>query len=261
MPSLSSIPSCSFVDIHSHVLYGLDDGAKTLEESVAMMEIAARDGTTDIVGTPHSDQTYQFQPEVIVERVGELNAALGGRIQVHHGCDFHLHFDNIQDCLANPAKYTINNKRYLLVEFANTQIAKTTEEVFGRMTCADITPVITHPERNPLLQRRMEDLAHWVRLGCLVQVTAQSFLDRFGKRARHAADELMERRMVHFVASDAHDTDDRTPVLGEAFAYLATRYGADKAKALFSDHPRATLTGQYLEVEEPAVVKKRKWFW
>ena len=261
MPSLNSTPSCSFVDIHSHVLYGLDDGAKTLEESIAMLEMAAGGGTTDLVATPHADLTYQFQPELVAERVRELNAALGGRIQIHHGCDFHLHFDNIQDSLANPAKYTINHKRYLLVEFADTLIAKTTEEVFGRMLYLEITPVITHPERNPLLRQRMETIANWVRLGCLVQVTAQSFLDRFGKRARHAADELMERRLVHFVASDAHDTEDRTPLLGEAFAYVVDRYGAAKAQALFSDHPRATLTGDYLEVEEPEAVKKKRWFW
>jgi protein-tyrosine phosphatase len=260
MPSLSSIPNCSFVDIHSHILYGMDDGAKTLEQSVAMLEMAASGGTTDIVGTPHSDQMYDFQPELIAVRVCELNAALGGRIRVHHGCDFHLHFDNIQDCLANPAKYTINHQRYLLVEFHNAHIPETTGEVFGRMTTLDLTPVITHPERNPLLQQRMESLVNWVRLGCLVQVTAQSFLSRFGKRARQAADELMERRLVHFVASDAHDTEDRTPLLGEAFAYVAKRYGAARAQALFSDHPRATLTGQYLEVEEPVEVKKKKWF-
>jgi protein-tyrosine phosphatase len=258
---LSSIPSCSFVDIHSHVLYGLDDGAKTFEESVAMLEMAAAGGTTDIVATPHSDLTYQFQPDLIALRVSELNAALGGRIQVHHGCDFHLHFDNIQDSLANPARYTINHKRYLLVEFSDVHIASAMEELFGRMTHLDITPVITHPERNPLLQQRMETLAAWVRLGCLVQVTAQSFLDRFGKRARRTADELVERRMVHFVASDAHDTEDRTPMLGEAFAYVAARYGDPQAKALFSDHPRATLTGEYLEVEDPAEVKKKRWFW
>ncbi len=243
------------------MLYGLDDGAKSVEESVAMLQMAAYGGTTDLVATPHSDLTYQFQPELVAERVRELNVAMEGRIQIHQGCDFHLHFDNIQDCLANPTKYTINHKRYLLVEFADTQIAKTTEEVFGRMVYLDITPVITHPERNPLLQRRMDDLANWIRLGCLVQVTALSFLDRFGKRARNAADELMERRMVHFVASDAHGTTDRTTLLGEAFAYIVDRYGADRAQALFSDHPRATLTGKYLEVEEPAEVKKKRWFW
>ena len=189
-----------------------------------------------------------------------MNTALGGRIQIHHGCDFHLHFDNIQDCLHHPAKYTINHRRYLLVEFADSQISKATDEVFGRMASRDITPVITHPERNPLLQQRMDDLANWVRAGCLVQVTAQSFLDRFGRQARQAAETLMERRLVHFIASDAHDTGDRPPLLGEAFACVAGRWGEAQAQALFADHPRATLTGQYLEVEDPAAAKKRRWF-
>ncbi len=260
MHSLNSIPNCRFVDIHSHVLYGLDDGAKTLDDSIAMLEMAVAGGTTDLVATPHSDLTYPFYPDVIAERVQELRAAFDGKIEIHHGCDFHLHFDNIQDCLFNPTKYTINHKRYLLVEFADMLIPKTTDEVFGRMINLDITPIITHPERNPLLQRRMDDLARWVRQGCLIQVTALSFLDRFGKRARNAADELMERRMAHFIASDAHDSADRTPLLGEAFTYVAGQYGAERAQALFSDHPRATLTGTYLEVEDPVIVKKKRWF-
>jgi protein-tyrosine phosphatase len=258
---LSSIPNCSFVDIHSHVIYGLDDGSKSFEQSIAMLEMAASGGTTDIVGTPHSDLTYQFQPERIAERAAELNAALGGRIRLHHGCDFHLHFENIQDCLSNPTKYTINNLRYLMVEFANEQIPAATAAVFRRMIELDITPVITHPERNPLLRQRVDEMATWIRLGCLVQVTAQSFLGRFGKTGREGADELMQRGMVHFVASDAHDTEDRTPLLGEAFAYVVDRYGAARATALFGDNPRATLTGQYLEVDDPVVVKKKRWFW
>jgi protein-tyrosine phosphatase len=239
----------------------MDDGAPTLEDSVAMLEMAAQNGTTDIVATPHSDLTYTFYPELVEERVNELNRLLGAKIHVHRGCDFHLHFDNIQDCLANPTKYTINHQRYLLVEFADARIAKTTEEVFQRMLYLEITPVITHPERNPLLQQRMDELATWVRLGCLVQVTAQSFLDRFGKRARRTADELMERKMVHFVASDAHGVEDRTPMLGDAYDYLTKCYGEAKARELLSDNPRATLTGRYLEVEEPEVVKKKSWFW
>jgi protein-tyrosine phosphatase len=256
--SLIPIP---FVDIHTHVLYGLDDGAKTLEDSLAMLEMAAKGGTSDLVASPHSDLTYRFEPKLIAERLEELKPLTGDRIQVHCGCDFHLHFDNIQDCLENPFKYTINHLRYLLVEFADQQIAKTTEEVFERMVRADITPVITHPERNPLLQRRMDEMANWIRMGCLVQVTAQSFLNLFGKQARRTADELMERRMVHFIASDAHDTTYRTPLLVDAYDYVAKRYGDATARALFCEHPRATLTGEYLEVEEPAAVKKRSWFW
>jgi protein-tyrosine phosphatase len=239
----------------------MDDGAKTLEDSVEMLEMAASGGTTDIVGTPHSDETYAFQPDLITERLSELNAALAGKIRIHRGCDFNLHFDNIQDCLANPTRYTINHQRYLLVEFDNYHIAKTTADVFHRMLDLDVTPIITHPERNPLLRDRIDEMADWVKSGCLVQVTAQSFLDRFGKPARQISDTLMERRMVHFVASDAHNTYDRPPLLAEAFAYIVDRYGVARGKALFEDNPRATLTGKYLEVEEPVATKKRRWFW
>ena len=258
---MSSIPSCSYVDIHSHILYGLDDGAQTLEQSVAMLEMAASGGTSDIVATPHSDLTYRFQQDLAAERIAELNSALGRRIHIHCGCDFHLHFDNIQDCLENPARYTINHGPYLLVEFDNRQIARNIDDVFRRMLVLDIRPIITHPERNPLLRQRMDEMANWVRAGCLVQVTAQSFLDRFGATARQAADELMERRMVHFVASDAHDTEHRPPLLGNAFEYVADRYGEAQARALFAEHPRATLTGRYLDVEDPAPAKRKRWFW
>jgi protein-tyrosine phosphatase len=239
----------------------MDDGAESLEESVTMLEMAAAGGTTDIVGTPHSDLSYSFQPSLIAERVLELNQALGGKIRVHHGCDFHLHFDNVQDCLAYPTKYTINHKRYLLVEFADGHIAATTDEVFKRMIYQDITPIITHPERNPLLQKRMDDLERWIQSGCLLQVTGVSFLDRFGKAARMATETLMERNMVHFVASDAHGTEDRNPVLTDAFRYVVERWGEARAKMLFSDNPRATLTGEYLDVDYPLPAKKKRWFW
>lgn len=258
---MSSIPSCSYVDIHSHVLYDLDDGAETFEQSVAMLEMAASGGTSDIVATPHSDLLYRFQPDLVAERIAELNTALGGKIRIHCGCDFHLHYENIQDALQNPTRYTINHGRYLLVEFHNEKIPKTTGEVFRQMLRQEITPIITHPERNPLLRQRMDEIASWVRAGCMVQVTAHAFLDRFGKISRKAADNLMERRMVHFIASDAHNTGGRPPLLGEAFAYVAGRYGLERAQALFSDNPRATLTGNYLEAEDPAPARKKHWFW
>ena len=106
-------------DIHCHLLHGIDDGAKTLEVSLAMLEAAAAAGTTDIVATPHADTQYGFQPELIVERIAELKAANASEIRIHNGCDFHLTFDNVADAIANPAKYTINHKRYLLVELSD----------------------------------------------------------------------------------------------------------------------------------------------
>ncbi len=103
-----------FIDIHSHVLYGLDDGAKTREESVKMLELARAAETTDIVATPHANGQYVFNPELIDERIAELSAHVD--IRIHRGCDFRLQFDNVEDALAHPEKYTINHNGHLLVE-------------------------------------------------------------------------------------------------------------------------------------------------
>jgi protein-tyrosine phosphatase len=238
------------IDIHTHVLPGLDDGSRSLEESVAMLRIAAESGTTDLVATPHANLQFRFNPALIEARLAELAQAAGNAVRLHRGCDFHLYYDNIQDALAHPAKYTINGLNYLLVEFPDVLIADSTDEVFYRFRRAGIVPIITHPERNFLLHRRMEQMARWVAEGCLIQVTAQSFLGRFGGEARSVARELIQRGMVHFVASDAHDAGDRTPSLREACQHLTRRYGADLAGRLFVENPGAALRGEPLP--EPA---------
>lgn len=250
-----------FVDIHSHILWGLDDGARDFEMSVAMLRLAGESGTTDIVATPHSDLQYPFQPDEMDNRIAALTEAVGPLPRIHRGCDFHLHFDNIQDCILHPAKYTINHKRYLLVEFSDQSIAKTTSQVFDRMHREDIIPIITHPERNSLLMKDQEQLLQWVQAGCLVQVTAQSFLGRFGKNVQSAAEDLMAREMVHFIASDGHDPEYRPPVLRPGFDFIAEKYGESVAQRLFITHPRATLTGEYLDIDIPqARAKPKKWF-
>jgi protein-tyrosine phosphatase len=239
------------VDIHSHIVFGVDDGAKTIEDSLAMLELAANSGTTDIVATPHSDLRYQFDPELVAERIAEMQAGIGDRIRIHRGCDFHLFYDNIENCKEDRSRFTINGHRYLMVEFADSQIPKTIVNIFQDMILNEITPVITHPERNALLMRRVSDLVQWVRGGCLIQVTAQSFTGRFGKSAGENCKRLMRQRLVHFVASDAHDTEWRPPDMREPYKYVAAEYGDHVAERLFTTHPRMTLTGQYIECEDP----------
>ena len=169
------------VDIHSHIVYGVDDGARTIENSIAMLEMAAASGTTDIVATPHSDLKYSYDPELVKSRIAELQSRMGDKIRIHKGCDFHLYYDNIERCKVDRAQFTINGHRYLMVEFADHAIPKTIDNIFRDMIENDITPVITHPERNALLMKRVSDMVKWVRAGCLIQVTANSFTGRFGK--------------------------------------------------------------------------------
>lgn len=225
-----------------------------------MLKLAAESGTTDIVATPHADLQYAFQPQLVRERVAELEAAVDGKPRIYEGCDFHLTYDNIQDALANPAKYTINHKNYLLVEFSHMLIFQNSAEIFARLRGAGIIPVITHPERNALLQQRLPHLERWVQQGCCLQITAQSVLGRFGKTARQFSIELLENRIVHFIASDAHDTLHRPPVLREACAWVAEQYGDAMASSLFVDNPHAVLAGAPLAPWDSSSGKPRKWY-
>lgn len=252
------------IDVHSHILHGLDDGAASLDISVAMVRLAAEWGTTDIVASPHANQEYKFDPELVEDRLEELREAAGTSApRIYYGCDFHLSYDNIQDAVAHPARYTIDHGRYLLVEFSDLVIFPNTTEIFARLLDAGMIPVITHPERNTLLQQRLPKLREWSEMGCLLQVTAQSFNGRFGRRAERFSKVLLEENLIHVVASDAHDTKHRPPDLGEAYDWLAKERSEALAETLCVRNPGAVLRSEPLP--EPAVADAgadgvRKWY-
>jgi protein-tyrosine phosphatase len=259
-PPLPVVAS-GLVDIHSHILPGLDDGSQSLEDSVAMLRLAADSGTTDIVATPHANSEFTFNPEVISEKIAELQAAAGPVPRIHRGCDFHLTLENIQDALANPGKYAINHLCYLLVEFSDLLIPRTTQDIFDRLQSAGLTPIITHPERNGLLHTRLDQLQTWVENGALVQVTGGSLLGTFGRTARSVATELMNRNLVHFIASDAHDTKYRTPMLRDAYLHVEKTWGQPLAETLFTLAPGAVIAGEEIQLSDAdPLPKKKKWF-
>jgi protein-tyrosine phosphatase len=249
------------VDIHSHILPGLDDGAKTLDDSVTMLHMAAEAGTTDIVATPHANTEFTFDPDLISQKIDEVQAAAGPVPRIHRGCDFHLTLENIQDALANPGKYAINHHTYLLVEFSDLLIPRTTQEIFDRLADSGLTPIITHPERNGLLHSRLDQLQSWVENGALVQVTAGSLLGGFGRTAKSVATDLMNRNLVHFIASDAHDIKYRTPVLRDAHQYVEKTWNRSLAKLLFVTAPQAAIAGEEIRLLDPvADPAKKKWY-
>ena len=205
------------VDIHCHILPGLDDGAKSLEIAQAMGEMAIADGITHIIGTPHANPNYRFSPRTIRERRDELQAIFAGRLVLATGCDFHLSFENLQDIQYDSARYTLNQKNYLLVEFADYSIPPSLDQSLHELQLAGLHPIVTHPERNPLIRAQPERLYKWLGQGCYVQITAQSLWGRFGKAAQEMAQQWLSAGAVHFIASDAHNITSRPLRLKETF--------------------------------------------
>ena len=226
-----------------------------------MVRMAAEHGTTDIVATPHASPTYKFEPEQNRDRLAQIEEAAGGVLRLHTGCDFHLTFDNIQDAIEHPTKYTIDHKNYLMVEFSDILVFHNTAEIFARLLDAGMIPVITHPERNPLLRQRLNSIEKWIAEGTRVQVTAQSLTGRFGKRAEACSLELLNRGMVHVIASDGHDTQHRPPCMDEAFEWLKQNYSEATAKLLCVSNPGAALAGGPMNMASAGESRMKKpWF-
>lgn len=239
----------SMIDIHHHLLYALDDGSTDLETSLKMAEIAIGDGITHVVCTPHANSEYAFSPEENAARLACLREKLGERLTLGQGCDFHLSYDNIESALQQPARYSINGKQYLLVEFPDFGIPQNISSSFHEMFVAGIIPILTHPERNLTLMQNPEKLSEWIEMGCLVQVTAGSLMGRFGKGPQRISQQLVASRSVHVIATDAHNTTSRPPVMSGAYKYLADKFGEEEAMRLCIENPRRIFYGEALPVQ------------
>ena len=234
------------IDIHCHILPDVDDGSKSWEMTLEMCRLAIRDGITHLVATPHANETYAYSPDRVRDLVVELDHKVGDQLVIGIGCDFHMSFENIEDAIAHPHRYTIASGPYLLVELSEYGIPPQIGESFRRLQAVGIIPIITHPERNNILQRRPERVLEWVDAGCLVQVTASAVTGSWGETARRISMWLLENNAVHVLASDAHDHRHRNPILSEAREAVSRRFGADLARELVLDNPEAVVSGRVL---------------
>ncbi len=214
-----------------------------------MAKIAAADGITHVVCTPHANNRYAYEPAVIDGKVAELQRCLdaeGVALKLGRGCDFHLTYENIQQAKAEPARFSVNGLGYLLVEVADYGLPQGLTDTFYQLQIAGLTPILTHPERNPTLQGDSARMMNWLRGGVLIQVTAGSVMGKMGKAAQRMAHRLLERKWVHFLATDAHNTTTRAPLMREALDVVAAKYGPDYAHLLCVTNPLCAFQGKPL---------------
>ena len=218
-----------------------------------MARLAVADGITHVVCTPHASSRYPFDPELVLRRSEELRLALAEAaipLTLGLGADFHITYDNVQDALAHPSRYTINGGEYLLIELPEYTLSPNLKETFYELRLAGLTPILTHPERNPVLQRDPGRLLPWLNDGLLTQITAGSLTGAMGRLPQRFAEAMLRSRWVHFLATDAHDPKRRPPHMREARELIAKRHGTLYADLLCRDNPMAVFRNQPLDALE-----------
>jgi protein-tyrosine phosphatase len=250
------------VDLHCHILPGLDDGPATIEESVAMAESAIAEGISRVVATPHSSTEYFFDFALVQQLRDELQAKIGNKLKLATGCDFHVNPENLEALRKNSSIYCINQLDYLLVEFNEISIPPAMDQTLHDLQLAGVRPIITHPERNKILRAHRERLKKWVQQGCFAQVTGGALTGKFGPACQTDALQWIREGLIHFVASDAHNTRSRPLQLHPAYDVVLDQFGQEKAHALFVENPLAAFEGRELphvpEIETELPLRRKR---
>lgn len=243
------------IDIHIHILPGLDDGAEDMAEALAMCRQALDDGVTRVVATPHMlDGVYDVSPERARDALGRLRERLsseGMDLAVEIGADVHIAKD-LPERLARGEALTISEMgKYLMVELPQDVWLPGAHEVLFELQLAGVTPILSHPERNLAVQDDPDVLIPLVEAENLVQVTAESLTGGFGSRPQRCARELVERHLAHLVASDAHSATRRKPGLSRARSVVEDILPLDESQDMFVGRPTSVLAGEEVSLPEP----------
>ncbi|MBM4761469.1 CpsB/CapC family capsule biosynthesis tyrosine phosphatase [Bacillus sp. B15-48] len=248
------------IDIHCHILAGIDDGAQKLEDSLAMAREAVAEGITTIIATPHhKNGRYENPREIIVAKVAELNKSLQVAnipLTVLVGQEPAINGELLAD-YENNKLVPLNETQYVFVEFPSSHVPRYAEKMLFDLQLKGLVPVIVHPERNAEIVERPERLLTLVDKGALAQLTAGSVCGKFGKKIKRFSEQLIEANLVHFLASDAHNVTSRSFHMGQAYDQIEKQLGIDVVY-LLRENAELLVEGATVYKEVPQPVKRKK---
>ena len=252
------------IDLHSHILPGIDDGAKDVFNSLAMARIAVSDGTTHIACTPHIvPDIYHNRPEEISQAISALKLALceaGINLQLIPGADVHIVPDIVGKLEAGELP-VLGNSRYFLFEPTHHVLPPSIVPLCKRIIAKDFVPVLTHPERLTWIENYHDIICKLDELGVVIQLTAMSITGKFGKRAQYWSQRMLDEGRVDIIASDAHNTRSRPPGLSRARDIVADRLNEDEAQKMVQANPARILADQPLATKQRTKEVSRETNW
>ncbi|MED4013603.1 CpsB/CapC family capsule biosynthesis tyrosine phosphatase [Priestia aryabhattai] len=251
------------IDLHCHILNGIDDGAKTIDDSIIMAKKAFDEGIQKIVATPHHRNGKYFnEKNNILKQVSELNRYLLHQnipVTILPGQETRIYGELVKD-YRNGKILTLNQtNKYIFIELPSNQVPQFTSKLLYDVQTEGLVPIIVHPERNIRLIEDPHILYNLVNQGALTQVTAMSLVGGFGKKIQKFSFELIEFNLAHIIASDAHNVSGRGFYMKEAKELLSSKYGVDMLY-MFSENAEAVIDGKNCFKDAPQNVKRKKIF-
>jgi protein-tyrosine phosphatase len=246
------------IDLHCHILHGLDDGAKSLDEAVEMARMAEKDGITTIVATPHLFRG-EFTPKdlgIIAKKIEELRYVLDKNnigMEIFKGAEVHIAHSLMDKIRKKRDHLVVNGSSFMFLEFPAGHVFSGVKELLFELMTEGLRPIIAHPERNYVFMRTPDLLYELVQMGALSQANSGSFNGLYGRRVQEAAFKFLELRFIHFMGSDAHNP--RLPHLwfSDAVKAIEERIGRNAASALVNDNPHAVLNDNELSCLPPPI--------
>lgn len=242
------------IDIHSHIVFDVDDGPKSREESKALLAESYRQGVRTIVSTSHRRKgMFETPEEKIAEnflQVREIAKEVADDLVIAYGAEIYYTLDALEK-LEKKEIPTLNDSRYALIEFSMHTSYREIHTGLNNILMLGITPVIAHIERYDALENNEKRVRELIDMGCYTQVNSSHVLKPklFGERykfMKKRAQYFLEQDLVHVIASDMHNLDSRPPYMQQAYDIIAKKYGAKKAKELFVDNPRKMIMDQLI---------------
>ncbi|WNF22669.1 CpsB/CapC family capsule biosynthesis tyrosine phosphatase [Mesobacillus jeotgali] len=248
------------IDIHCHILPGIDDGSSCINDSIEMARKAVNEGIHTIIATPHhKNSKYDNNRDSIIERVLDLNGKLQDEripLAILPGQEVRIYGEIVED-LEKGEILPLNHSQYLFIELPSGHVPRYTEKLVFELQLKGIIPIIVHPERNQEIIERPDVFYNLVKKGALSQVTASSLSGYFGKRIKNFSFQLIEANLTHFIASDAHNIDTRGFKMQETMDLIHAKYGVDFVY-LFQENAELLIHNQNVYRDTPEPIKKKK---
>ncbi|MDD3240860.1 MAG: hypothetical protein PHW47_12440 [Lachnospira sp.] len=237
------------IDIHTHILPGVDDGARNLSDSIAMAELAVSSGVHTLVATPHSNMGGRFEnynSKEFRSRFEQLQKVIHGEgipLLVLPGMEIFT-TGYVMKRIQGNELISLNHSRYYLMEFPFLSSCEDMNQELENVIAGGCIPVIAHPERYESIQENPRRIVSWRNKGMLIQVNRGSILGKFGHKVKSCVDELLDDELVTCIASDAHKPYERTTFMGDIQEYMEKEYTFDYAKKLLYDNPKKIIENQ-----------------